>query len=293
MHDTIVKENYDGVTRRALRAWRELEGFQPVEIFVFKHGHDAVLQGFYKYKPNMSNMYISDICEVSQFIARDIHGNEFRTNGCNCGYGGEGPRGTISILEELGIKDAERIVTQNSIVYIDMKDDTPKVEASRSVFDDYVRRPMEQTFEGARVHKYGDKLVFAEQKYSKDTIGFLKFYLERVIDKVESVSFLVDKETILSYGRQIPHLPSKPIVDYPIAVRGKNGVEIWLHSYLFNTKKLEEQSIVNKVLEAINFPFLKREYTILDKVKQALSGKSIERSVTVSLEAGEIKVHPA
>lgn len=98
MEGLIVKENYEGVTRKALKSWRELEGFEPVEVFVFKQGHDAILNGFYKYKSHPDNIAISEICEVPHLVLRDKYGDEFRTNGCNCGYGGEGPHGTISIL---------------------------------------------------------------------------------------------------------------------------------------------------------------------------------------------------
>ncbi|CAK8583844.1 hypothetical protein BMEGG_06102 [Priestia megaterium] len=292
MEGIIVKENYDGVTSRALQAWRELAGFQPIELFIFKNKSDAILQGFYKHKPNPSNLKLSDICEVPLFIARDKYGDEFRTSGCNCGYLGEGPRGTISILEELGIEDAESIVTYNAVIYIDMKNGTPKVEAGKSVFDDYLRDPITRTFESASIYLYEEGIVFTEKRYSRDTISFLKFYLERVIDEVESVSFLVDEEKISNYGRQVPQLHEERVLDFPISVRGRNGVEIWLKSYLFNDRRLEEQSIVNEVLDTLGFPSLNREQTFLDKMKKTFSGSPVESSVLVSLESGELKVQP-
>ncbi|MBE2978456.1 hypothetical protein [Priestia megaterium] len=115
-------------------------------MFIYKNGTDAILQGFYKYNPNPYVLGLYDICEVPNFIARDKYGDEFRTSGLNCGYVGEGPRGAIAILEKLGIENAEHIVTRNSVLYIDMKSSTPKVEAGRSVFDDYLKGPMERTF---------------------------------------------------------------------------------------------------------------------------------------------------
>lgn len=189
------------------------------------------------------------------------------------------------------MEGATRIVTQNSLIYIDLKGEKPRVEASKSMFDDYLRRSMvEQIFKGASAYQYGNDLVFVEQKNSRDTIGFLKYYLERVIDDVELVSFLVDKEKICRYGRQVPHYPSSPMIDYPIAVKGKNGIEIWLNSHLFNNQRLEEQSIVNQVLEVVNFPLLDREYTMLDKVKQALSGEPLEKSISISVEEGILNI---
>lgn len=291
MEGTIVKENYDGVTKRSLQAWNELKTFEPVELFIYKNSTDAILQGFYKYKPNPYVQGLYDIHEVPHFIAKDKYGDEFRTSGLNCGYGGEGPRGTISILKQLGVDNAERIVTGNAVVYIDMKHGNPKVEAGRSVFDDYLRDPMERTFESAKVYNYGERLVFTESDESRDTLGFLKFYLERVIDEVEAVYFLVDEDEILSYRRRAPKRYTDRIMDFPIAIRGKNGIEIWLKPYLSNIKRLEEQTIVKNVLEVVGFPPLNRDQGILDKVKNTLSGKPIERSAVVIVESGQLELH--
>lgn len=291
MEGIIVKENYDGVPRRASQVWKELKTFEPVELFIYKNGTDAILQGFYKYNPNPHVLGLYDICEVPHFIARDKYGDEYRTSGLNCGYVGEGSRGTIAILEELGIENAEHIVTENSVLYIDMKNGTPKVEAGRSVFDDYLKDPMERTFESARVYHYGERLVFTELNDSRDTLGFLKFYLKRVIDEVEAVYFLMDEDETLPYRRRAPERYKDRVMDFPIAVRGKNGVEIWLKSHLTSNQRLEEQPIVNKVLDTVGFPALNREQTILDKVKKTLSGKPVENSALVRIESGELKVH--
>lgn len=291
MQSTILKENYDGVTRRALQAWKELRMFEPVEFFIYKNSTDAILQGFYKYNPNPHVLGLYNIEEVPNFIARDKYGDEFRTSGLNCGYGGEGPRGTIAILEELGVEDAEHIVTGNSVIYIDMKSDTPKIEAGRSVFDDYLKNPMERTFESARVYHYGERLVFTELNDSRDTLRFLKFYLERVIDEVESVYFLVDEDGNLSYRRRAPERYTDRVMDFPIAVRGKNGVEIWLKSPLTSNHRLEEQPIVKEVLETVGFPSLNREQSILEKVKNTLSGKPIESPAVVTVESGQLKLY--
>lgn len=291
MQGTIVKENYDGVTRRALQAWKELRTFEPVEFFIYKNSTDAILQGFYKYNSNPHVLGLYNIEEVPHFIARDKYGDEFRTSGLNCGYAGEGPRGSIAILEDLGIENAEHIVTGNSIIYIDMKRGTPKIEAGGSVFDDYLKNPMERTFKSARVYHYGERLVFTELNDSRDTLGFLKFYLERVIDEVESVYFLVDGDKNLSYRRRAPERYTDHVMDFPIAVRGKNGVEIWLKSPLTSNQRLEEQSIVNEILETVGFPFLNREQSILDKVKNTLSGKPIESPAVVTVESGHLELY--
>lgn len=291
MQSTIVKENYDGVTRRALQAWKELRMFKPVEFFIYKNSTDAILQGFYKYNPNPHVLGLYNIEEVPNFIARDKYGDEFRTSGLNCGYGGEGPRGTIAILEELGVENAEHIVTGNSVIYIDMKSGTPKIETGRSVFDDYFKNPMERTFESARVYHYGERLVFTELNNSRDTLGFLKFYLERVIDEVESVYFLVGEDGNLSYRRRAPERYTDRVMDFPIAVRGKNGVEIWLKSPLPSNHRLEEQPIVKEVLETVGFPSLNREQSILEKVKNTLSGKPIESPAVVTVESGQLKLY--
>ncbi|MBE2978455.1 hypothetical protein [Priestia megaterium] len=119
----------------------------------------------------------------------------------------------------------------------------------------------------------------------------MKFYLERVIDEVEAVYFLMGEDETLPYRRRAPERYTDRVMDFPISVRGKNGVEIWLKSHLTSNERLEEQLIVNEVLDIVGFPTLNREQTILDKVKKTLSGKPVENSALVRIESGELKVY--
>lgn len=141
------------------------------------------------------------------------------------------------------------------------------------------------------MYHYGERLAFTELNDSRDTLSFLKFYLERVIDEVEAVYFLMGEDETLPYRRRAPERYTDRVMDFPISVRGKNGVEIWLKSHLTSNERLEEQLIVNEVLDIVGFPTLNREQTILDKVKKTLSGKPVENSALVRIESGELKVY--
>jgi len=54
---------------------------------------------------------------------------------------------------------------------------------------------------------------------------------------------------------------------------------------------MEEQPIVKQVLGTVAFPFLNREQSILDKIKNILSENSVEIPVSITVSWGELKVH--
>jgi hypothetical protein len=51
-------------------------------------------------------------------ILRDHEGNEIRLSGCTSGYNGEGPRGSLRILREVGVSDVDacRVLTDPDVI---------------------------------------------------------------------------------------------------------------------------------------------------------------------------------
>lgn len=87
------------------RKWRyQLTTIRSVTIYF--HQLDALCDGHYviRQKPPYG-LYLP------QMVIRDVEGQEIWLKGCNCGYGGEGPRASMAILRACGF-DNEEILRQ-------------------------------------------------------------------------------------------------------------------------------------------------------------------------------------
>ena len=61
--------------------------------------------------------------DQDRLFSMEIQGNNgvLLLSGCNCGYGGEGPHGTLEVLRTLGVKGADNEVFHKRQVRIDLR----------------------------------------------------------------------------------------------------------------------------------------------------------------------------
>lgn len=96
------------------------------KVFIYKNDSDAAWDGFYR--PHRDRYKDGDFeqLEFPHMVLRDIHGKEMWLYGCNCGYGGEGPHGSMEILEKLGFEESlrEEVRYSRVVKFFRRKDDS-------------------------------------------------------------------------------------------------------------------------------------------------------------------------
>ena len=109
----VFHDGGDGITEISRKHFaRHFKKLSPVELIVRKHGNFTFeLYGIEK---------VGKTSEPQSIILLE--------SGFNCGYGGEGPRGTMWALEQLGMgkQETERIVPMFSLIIVDFRSGRPK-----------------------------------------------------------------------------------------------------------------------------------------------------------------------
>ena len=107
----VYHDGGDGITEVSKKHFAKyFKNLAPIELTVRKHGHFT-------------------------FELYGLAKNEERTpviileSGFNCGYGGEGPSGTIWALEQLGMEkqESEEIVSIFNLIMVDFRSGKPRV----------------------------------------------------------------------------------------------------------------------------------------------------------------------
>lgn len=284
----IIGADYSGKTRQSLSLWNEKKNKLGVikQIFIWKYEEDAILKGYYETE-KVQGAQLEKIKNVPNMVIIDEYGDEIRLDGCNCGYGGEGPSGSIRILKDNGLVDIDALVKGNDIINIDLSGSEPIFHSEQSTFNSFVRGSINQ----ADIYKQGQNLIFAEDdRYDGDPVEFLQYYLPRVINNVDSVTIFANESDAQSKGKLIPKRDYGGI--YQVVVKGKNGKEIWLPASIREDERFEEQETVQQILEVMEFPKLGRNQTLIDKIRKAI-GSYEEKSITLTVDSGEIAIFPA
>ncbi|PHD71669.1 hypothetical protein COF64_22715 [Bacillus sp. AFS043905] len=92
------------VLEKAEQTWDDykIDFLDPSYILITRNREDAIERGYfqpseYEYADGTNSV------DAPTFIIKNQWGKELWLDGCNCGYGGQGPRGSERILKDIGL----------------------------------------------------------------------------------------------------------------------------------------------------------------------------------------------
>lgn len=128
-----------GITRRSIALFRESRGeFDAfVEAWAFKWEQDAVEHGFFQVHESGDQPEVHlHHTESPGLVLQDAVGHQLWLSGCSCGYGGEGPSGSQTVLREAGFsKDAIEAIPYYDVLHLRSDSPEPTVIRKRSLYD--------------------------------------------------------------------------------------------------------------------------------------------------------------
>lgn len=216
-------------------------------IFVYFDSFDAVLDGFYIVAEN-SLQNLKEL-ESARFILRDINGNEVWLHNLNCGYLGEGPSGSKTVLEELGVPEELSEFVKDSnydiVKYFKNEDGEFEVHKHKSNFT-------RVTESRADLYYTNGKIVCLQNRkhylnYAKETEKFLHEYLS-VVPNPSDIIIFNTKESAIEHGYFGRDFFGREIV-YQVILRDTIGRELWLSPEVDNNGPLKYQKSVKQILE--------------------------------------------
>jgi hypothetical protein len=248
--------DYSGTTSKSLTFFEDNISrlSNVVSIFIYFEKMDALLNNFFMPSGDYQG-YLLQGLHIPHFIIRDVEGKELWLGGCNCGYNGAGPNGSIEILDYLEKSSAIKlppnysdVIFSNKIVNFFVNEDGSTETVTRDCIVD--------SFDGnGSVNAY--------------------YHTKRLVllhDALPSYKSDVEKTIITKYRAFIPN-PTEVIffpkpnmareagyIDlyqntYNVIIVDATGRELWLNSCNISITPSHKQDNVREILELCGFDF--------------------------------------
>lgn len=251
--------DHSGSTQRSISFYKEnISKLGEISaIFIFFDKYDAALDNFYI--PSEDERY-GDLrfIDVPHMIIRDITGKELWLGGCNCGYGGEGPHGSISILKKLredshiiiNDKDIEEIKYNRIVKLFKDPDGSFEFIAHNSLVESY------QNYNSVDLDLYffRGNLVLIQDTHSmwnKSDISDLERYRDFIPNPTQVKIFNTYNQA--RYEGYVK--PGKGFEEevYRLIIFDSSGRQIWLNPLIDDTKPLYYQNNLVEILSYCGF----------------------------------------
>ncbi|MBJ8031922.1 hypothetical protein [Bacillus cereus group sp. N21] len=237
-------------------------------IFVYFDRLDAILDGFYIVLENtLSNKQTID---APNFVLRDRTGKEMWFSNLNCGYGGEGPSGSSTVIQSLGIDpELAEIVRQShdTVKYFRDENGEFEVYCNNSEIDrvpDY----------GIQCRYWKGKLIFLQEKedylrFDNDLKSFLMEY-SVLVPNISDVVIFNSKDEARERGYYINNYSGNEVV-YQVIIRDESNRELWLCPEASNSMQpLKYRNNVQELLSLCGFHIEQPIETFPQSVKRWL-----------------------
>ena len=270
--DLIVEpEEGAGVTRTSLKFFEDNRGeLGEIEsVTLYQFSKDAVIHGFYRRAYNQK-IGPFDCLETPKMVVRDFGGKEIWLKGCNCGYKGEGPRGSLNILSKIGVPEEEaKKLFEHSAIHFFRQEDGPWRTlpiAEKENHSDF------RLYEDREIVLRKDKLIMFASDDVKSLRGmdpevFLKPYRQFIPSPINAT--LMTREQALKNG-QVTRLPfGMGAKVYNLVIKDSSGRELWLELGKGDGLSVKDTRTVRDLLEQCGFE-LEEKASISDRVKEWL-----------------------
>ncbi|WP_313559160.1 hypothetical protein [Ruminiclostridium cellobioparum] len=257
--------NYSGTTSKSLQFYREnIDKLSAIcAIFIYGQDFDAILDDFYEIEDDFEFGNLRRVVNPT-FVIRDINGDELWLGGVNCGYNGEGPRGSKTILKEIGISEEiiEKISYHN-VIKLFKDGDRWEVFYHGSRIN-YVKTFFEPS---AHIYFCRDRLVLVEsfiRRWDADPLLLLEKYRAFIPDPREINIFESDKQAI-DYGYSMPEIGTFRNAAFKMIITDQSGRQLWLNQHIDRSVSIEKQDKVQEVIKYLGFDL--KELRLTDKIK--------------------------
>lgn len=266
----VVYFDNAGSTSRSLEYYFQNKGklSEIHGIYIYFSEIDPIVDGYYRNVGSNDHSTLQKLTNPHMVI-KDIEGNAIWLVACNCGYGGEGPSGSLSILRDLDIltEEIESIVRSYDVVKI------VKHQKGWEVFkrDGIVKRNdmFGANNSHADLYLLNNNLVLVQSRYfgwDSNPIEILSKYIEFIPSPTEITVFSTIEQAI-EYGYVIQgsgYLYKDEV--YSVIIKDYTGRQLWLSPHLSgdNIFKLDEDVV--KIIDILGFDI--KEDSLTDTAKK-------------------------
>lgn len=212
-----------------------------VEADAFFHDVDAILAGYYDvWEPEPGADARFRRPATARLVLRDRHGAELWLGGCNCGYGGTGPSGTIQVLREADFP--ESLVAAVSAYRVLHLDKLQQQASGRLTAEEYQQDHALEFWRRWRRGRWRDRLWIVDGRLVRllahAGVSELRekwsVYAPAWIPNPVGAKLYLNAEVAAADGYHPPSTPRAwelPTV-YNFIVRDASGRELWLYAPL-------------------------------------------------------------
>lgn len=238
-------------------------------VSVFFEEFDSIIRGNFQQLDENAMLPGFHYLVAPNMIIRDFEGKEIWLSGCNCGYSGEGPSGSMSILQQIGIDNdlAQKVYSNDILHYYFDEDFGWKVKCELS----HVREYECSSDISAMLYLRNGRLVLLQRNYPR--FGFAvnpKLFLEKYCQfapNPQRILLLSDTQArnmgYVGYdgcGKSYP---------YNLVVIDESGREIWLHVNIDKEVPIRKQYSLMELMKECGFDVDSNE-SLSEKLKSWL-----------------------
>lgn len=247
-----------------------LESHAVKQVFVFFSHRDAILKNFYNSEAEIENMLIP--VQGARCVIIDELDREYWFDGLTCGYRGQGPRGTESVLKEIGVdisnESLSEIIAGNEWLYFYRVDETWFYEGGGAINDNSFSG---EDFVGVeeKFFKFNSHLVLAQSAPYKEVIGDVQEPSKEVL--LKSLYFIpnpthiefLDKDEALNTGHYSSYF-GRTII-YQVIIHDVSERELWLQ-YPLSVLPVEEQRNMRDLMSLLGVKFEHEERSLPERL---------------------------
>lgn len=270
VEDLLVKKNYmPQLTPREIighnithKCTDYLETLPPesfndvVGVSIYEYEYDAVRDGYYTPEEDCYQQDSRLVATKSpSFVLHYENGSELWLKGLNCGYGGTGPNGSITVLtEKLGVPQdlAELVYAYSVVKYSRMDDGTWIVDTHEGSPCDANRNPHINYYisEGHLVVGITVDPNEKEVDWRRDYLPYMAPFLAP-----QPSASIKSREQAIATG-QVEYYSSGRKKVYQVVLTGSAGNEIWLDIPLDEKTRFSKQSNLVSLFAELGLPVI-------------------------------------
>lgn len=265
MRKRTVMFDKSGTTDRSVQYFKQnIKDLDKVEsIFIYLNDVDAIKAGFYKIDKDDED---DEECfkgllpiDAPNFIIRDVKGNEMWLCGCNCGYGGRGPRGSKEILKELGFSEnILDLVPYYKVINIFINEDNSVETVYHNGIESIIKKSTRIVNDDIDVilkhSKLNNNITLVQEKsrfYKVKPIEILEKF-RGFIPSPKSI-ILMPKEIAKDKGYMISMDSNTYFPFYNLVIVDSSGVELWLNVLYKEDVHISKQDDICDILQYCGF----------------------------------------
>ncbi|MGG1571665.1 hypothetical protein [Fictibacillus sp. NRS-1165] len=282
-----------GNTRKSIATWNNhKEDFtDPTYILITRNDTDMIERGYFQQSNHEYSDGTSSVIAPS-LVIRNHWGDELWIDGCNCGYGGEGPHGSEKILKDIGLpREIIHQVFYRHVYELERKqEEDGTYEFIGDGSSKYTDNPTLN--KGHILIKDGNLIIQHKEKYSdlEDTIEFTKHYESHFLGSVKQCLIFASYDDVKEHGYtgfSTTMIGRRSL--YKFILFGEDNRQIWLNPMFDGKTQLIDEPSVRIIMSALGYDLGATVHPKIEWIKKnILSIKPVNTTLTFHDETGGI-----